>query len=468
MPFSKTDFTRYLQCPKSLWLLKHRPDEFPHGEFTDYAQKLTAEGTEVEEHARRLIEARDDAGRYSFQTVYETERGLHARVDMVRTNDDGSINLYEVKSSTSVKPKQIKDACFQMLAAQELGHRVDQVFIVHLNGGYVRDGEIDPEALLTFANVTTQVQEAEGETRQEITTALAFLAQEEIDETSCNCLTTTKSNHCDSFGYFNPDMPQPSIYDLPRITQSRVQSFVESSRFSLDDIQPDEVTAGQRPVLQSAQSAAPQIVRQALAQWFSAVQYPLYFIDYETYASAIPIVNGARPQSPIPFQYSLHIKRTPEDDLTHVEYLADEAALPSAMIAHMEQHIGPAGSVISWHKSFENTQNTTMATQFPDSARFLQDLTARTFDLEDIFKTAYVDIAFGGSTSIKKVLPVIVPELNYDGMRIANGTDAMIGWKGLIDLPKGDEKNALRTAMLEYCKLDTQAMVRIFEAMRQV
>lgn len=468
MSFSKTDFTRYLQCPESLWLLKHRPDDYPHGEFTDYAQKLAAEGTEVEEHARRLIEASDDAGRYSFQTVYETERGLHARADMVRTNDDGSINLYEVKSSTSVKPKQIKDACFQMLAAQALGHHVNEVFIVHLNGRYVRDGEIDPEALLTFANVTAGVRAAEEETRREVSSALALLAQDEIDETSCSCLTRTKSNHCDSFDHFNRDMPQPSIYDLPRITQSRVQTFVESSRFSLGDIQPGEVTAGQRPVLQSAQSAAPQVDRQALAQWFTAAEYPLYFIDYETYTSAIPLVDGARPQSPIPFQYSLHIKRTPEDDLTHVEYLADEAALPSDMIAHMEQHIGPEGSVISWHSSFENTQNTTMATQFPANAPFLQGLIDRTLDLEDIFKTAYVDIAFGGSTSIKKVLPVLVPELNYDGMRIANGTDAMIGWKRLIDLPDGDEKEALRTAMLAYCKLDTYAMVRIFEAMQRV
>jgi hypothetical protein len=469
MPLSKTDFTRFLQCPKSLWLLKHRPDDYPHGEPSAYARKLAAEGTEVEAYVRQHIETCDDADLYSFQTAFETQRGLHARADMVRNNDDGSINLYEVKSSTSVKANQIKDACFQMLVAQELGHRVDQVFIVHLNGEYARDGDIDPDALLTFTDVTERVREAEEATQQEITSALTLLAQDEIDETSCSCLQLSRSNHCDSFGYFNPNIPSSSIYDLPRVSKPQLENFTGGGRFSLGDIQTREVTQEQVLVLQSAQSAAPQIDRQALTQWFAAVEYPLYFIDYETYASAFPIVHGARPQSPIPFQYSLHIKQSPEDtELVHVEYLAEEAALPSAMIAHMEQHIGPTGSVISWHSSFENTQNRTMATQFPAKAAFLQGLVDRTLDLELVFKTAYVDIAFGGSTSIKKVLPVLAPELNYDGLDIANGTDAMIGWKRLIDLPDGDEKNALRTAMLAYCKLDTYAMVRIFEAMQRV
>ncbi|MGB1338206.1 MAG: DUF2779 domain-containing protein [Planktomarina sp.] len=174
-------------------------------------------------------------------------------------------------------------------------------------------------------------------------------------------------------------------------------------------------------------------------------------------------------KSPIPFQYSLHVKRTPDDlELVHVEYLADEAALPRAMVEHMQQHIGPTGSVISWHASFENTQNKTMAKQFPDKAEFLNSLIDRTLDLEDIFAAAYVDIAFGGSTSIKKVLPVLASDLDYAGMAVANGTDAMEAWKRLIAMADGKDRDRLRADMLEYCKLDTYAMVRIFEEMERI
>lgn len=296
-----------------------------------------------------------------------------------------------------------------------------------------------------------------------------LLQAEEIDETNCSCLTLSKANHCDSFEYFNKGIPKPSIYNLPRISKAKLETFASEGRFDLDEIGLDEVTEKQALVLRSAQLKEPVIDQGALSHWFSKAEYPLYFLDYETYASAIPLVDGARPQAPIPFQYSLHIKRTPDDmELVHVEYLADEAALPRAMIEHMEQHVGPKGSVISWHASFENTQNKTMAKQFPDKAEFLHGLIDRTLDLEEIFTVAYVDIAFGGSTSIKKVLPVLASDLDYAGMEIANGTDAMEGWRRLIAMQEGEERDLLRANMLEYCKLDTYAMVRIFEEMERV
>jgi hypothetical protein len=138
------------------------------------------------------------------------------------------------------------------------------------------------------------------------------------------------------------------------------------------------------------------------------------------------------------------------------------------MIEHMEYHIGATGSLVSWHASFENTQNKTMAAQYPDKADFLHDLIKRTLDLEDVFKDGYVDIAFAGSTSIKKVLPVIAPDLSYKEMDVANGTDAMEAWVRLITMPDGNDRDQLREAMLEYCKLDTYAMVRLFEEMERI
>jgi hypothetical protein len=473
MQISKTDFIHHLNCPKSLWLLKHKPDKYPHGEFSDYMKKLTFEGYEVEAYVKKLIKNQPNAASYSFQSIFQTQRGLYAKADVIRDNGDGTINLYEVKSSTSVKSSgqhnQIKDAAFQKIAAEETGLKVARVFIVHLNKDYVRQGDIDPEQLLILADVTSDVVEIETVTGAEIDGALGLLAEHEIDESSCSCLQLTKSNHCDSFDYFNPAIPTPSIFTLPRISKAKIAGFVADGRFDLDEIGLDEVTDKQIPVLQSAHLKTPIIDQAAIACFFNKAAYPIYFIDYETYSSAIPLVDGARPQAPIPFQYSLHVKRTPEDtELLHVEYLAEAAAMPLAMIEHMQSHIGATGSLVSWHASFENTQNKTMAVQYPDKADFLNDLIKRTLDLEDVFKDGYVDIAFAGSTSIKKVLPVVVPDLTYEGMDVASGTDAMEAWIRLITMPNSAEKDQLREAMLEYCKLDTYAMVRIFEDMERV
>ena len=138
------------------------------------------------------------------------------------------------------------------------------------------------------------------------------------------------------------------------------------------------------------------------------------------------------------------------------------------MIENMQKHIGDVGSIVSWHASFENTQNRNMAVMYPPKHDFLHGLVERTVDLEDLFKEGYVDINFHGSTSIKKVLPVLVPELDYAGMDVASGTDAMEAWQRLISLPAGQAKDDLRKLMLEYCELDTLAMVRIFEFMEKV
>ena len=149
--------------------------------------------------------------------------------------------------------------------------------------------------------------------------------------------------------------------------------------------------------------------------------------------------------------------------LDHHEYLADKAALPLELVESLEQCIGPVGSIISWHKTYENTRNMEMAALYPQKADFLNDLTQRMVDLEDVFTTGYVDIAFGGSTSIKKVLPIIVPDLSYDDMDIGDGTAAMDGWKKMLNMPVGIERDRQREALLEYCKLDTLAMVRIYQ-----
>lgn len=473
MQLSKTDFIQFLQCPKSLWLLRRKSELYQRGAFSDYMQKIVTEGYAIEESLKSYLSSQKDRDKYFYQTVFTTSEGLLARADCTRQNDDGTINIYEVKSSTSVQrgspQNQIKDATFQKIAAEGAGFKVARVFIVHLNSRYTRDGEVNAGELLVFSDVTTEVDDLFSETLREIEAAILLLNSATIDETSCSCLELTKSNHCDSFDYFNPSIPKPSIYNLPRISKSKLCNFVADGRFALDDIGLDEVTEKQSHVLRSAHLKEPVVDHTIISKWFSKLEYPVYFLDYETYASATPIIDGARPHAPIPFQYSLHIKRSLNDNkLEHVEYLAEEATLPISLIEHMQKNIGDVGSVVSWHASYENTQNRNMAVMYPAKSDFLQGLIDRTVDLEDLFKEGYVDIKFQGSTSIKKVLPVLAPDLDYAGMEVANGTDAMEAWQRLVSLPKGSQKNELRKSMLEYCKLDTLAMARIFEFMENL
>lgn len=212
-------------------------------------------------------------------------------------------------------------------------------------------------------------------------------------------------------------------------------------------------------VVRAAKADHPQIYKDIIEGLLSAYQFPLYFFDYETFASAIPLIDGARPHQHYPVQYSLHIVDK-DGRITHKEFLQREAKLPRNLVDQMENDFGAEGSIVSWHASFEKTQNKEMAKWFPEKAEFLTTINQRMVDLEDIFKEAYVDIKFKGSTSIKKVLPVICPHLGYQGLQIMDGANAMDAWHQMIQA-EGSKAEEIAGALLAYCKMDTLAMVEI-------
>lgn len=465
MELTKTDFIHYLNCPKSFWLLKHEPDQYPHGEFSVFLQKLIREGYEVESYVRQYFDTKDGCD-LDYQAVFKTADGLFARVDAIELTNEGQVNLYEVKSSASVKTDEahnhIKDACFQRVCAERSGQKIDRVYLVHLNGDYIRSGAIDPSKLLVFSDITQDVQNIHSETKAEIESALTLLKQKDIDRSHCPCLQKSRGNHCDTFSDLNPGIPNLSIYSLPRLGKQKRAELVANNEFDLRELPSDyPLSEIQSLVMLAAKNGVPQIDIRSIRDILSTYLFPLHFFDYETFASAVPLVDGGSPHKHFPVQYSLNIL---DDDgtLTHKEFLQREPQLPLNLIEQMEENFGEMGSVVSWHASFEKTQNKEMAKWFPEKANFLKDINDRMVDLEDVFKRAYVDARFGGSTSIKKVLPVICPQLGYDHLDVQDGVSAMDAWQKMIE-SKGAEADNQAKALLSYCKMDTIAMVKIYK-----
>jgi hypothetical protein len=151
-----------------------------------------------------------------------------------------------------------------------------------------------------------------------------------------------------------------------------------------------------------------------------------------------------------------------------VDFLYTESGDPSrAFVESMQKQIGPIGSVIVWHKDFECGRNKELGQRIPESKSFFDDLEKRIFDLEIIFKKQYhVHKDYKGSSSIKKVLPVLVPHLKYDGLAIKEGGTAAQKWNELITgALSQDEKDLIVENLRTYCKLDTYAMYAIWKAL---
>jgi len=494
MYLSKTDFLQYLQCPKCLWLKKNNPDLYVRPNISEFDQKLIDEGYEVELAAREMFDrgvlvagSNEEAAlktqelieeRVSpvFQATFISKSGLLAKIDILIYNEfSGAWTIYEVKSSTSIKTgrddNHILDITFQKLVMSQVGIPVDQAYIIHLNKDFKKIGEIELFELFTTTDVTESLSQEYSRIESEAAMALEFLKDQDVDLSSCSCLYSSRRNHCSSFSVLNPNIPDYSIHDIARISSKNLRLLIDDLIMNILDIPENfKLTQNQKTQVELEKSQKPEINIENIKQTLEQLEYPLVFLDYETYVSAIPKVEGFSPHQHVPFQVSIHILQ-PERKLKHHEYLADNIEnAPLELVEFLHETIPPKGTLISWHASFENTRNKQIAEIYPEHSQFLLELNDRTFDLESIFKDDYRHPGFRGKTSIKKVLPVLCPEFSYKNIDIQSGTEAMESWRKTIfdeDLEE-PERTQIQKALLEYCELDTLAMVKIFKHLLDV
>ncbi|OHA84087.1 MAG: hypothetical protein A2937_02735 [Candidatus Yonathbacteria bacterium RIFCSPLOWO2_01_FULL_47_33b] len=489
MTLTKTDFKEFLLCDKCLWLKKKRPEEYTPGEFSLFLQKLIKDGYEVEEYVQKLFPdgvfvtgnketllARTQellqGSNSIFQATFETKQGLFAKIDILNFNaETGKWDIYEVKASseikTDLKHNHIKDVGFQTIVAEDAGVNVGDSYIIYINKEYRRAGEVDINQLFIIENVTEQIHEEKEVVRAEIERALVMLAKDEISLVGCDCLYKSHGQRCDCFHKFNPQVPEYSVHHI--VQGNKLRQLLDMGVLEIADIPEDfDLTDIQRDKVTLQKTGRPIINTEGIDETLSQLTFPLYFLDYETYGTPIPLLDGYKTNQQIVFQVSVH-KLDADGTLEHFEYLA--GGLPGAtngLLDALRGCVGPVGSVIVWYESFEKGRNMELAELHPEHRGFLEDINSRVFDLMKIFKDDYQHPDFQGSASIKKVLPVLLPELSYKTLDIQNGTMALSEWEKMIRGGMSDEDiEKTKANLLKYCALDTMAMVEIFEVLRR-
>lgn len=492
---SKTLFLHFLDCPRNTWVKIHKPDIYEKFPISEFDRHLMEQGNEVESYARNLFPGGIEVVSTGDEACYETARlmtakaptlfqatfivdGFIARNDaLVYDKRNDSWDLYEIKGTNSIKENtadehdHIDDLAFQASILRRAKIKVGKYFLVHLNKEYIRSGELDMKALFVMEDQTDKVLARLEKTQQEMEAAKEYLLSDKEPSEGCKCLYRGRSRHCTTFQYSNSQVPNYSVHDIARIgaSKKKLESLVERDIFDLNDVPEDmDLSEIQWNQIKTHQRNKPIIDMKSISENLAKVSFPIYFLDYETFAPAIPIFNGYSPYQRIPFQLSLHVLKNASSSPEHVEYLHEERTDPSENVARLlEEHIKPGGTVISWNKSFEIGVNKEIGLRNPKYKALMERINGSMYDLRDIFqKQHYVHPGFRGSTSVKKVLPILVPDLKYEDLDIKEGGQASDAWWTMLS-PATKESDRLKISkdLKIYCGLDTLAMLKIWESL---
>jgi len=488
MTLSKTDYILYRECPKNAWMKIHKPDVYYASELSEFEKHIIETGNDVELVARQLfpsailIEGRDERARLETldhiskkdQTIFQPifmKDGFLAAVDVLKYDpENDGYKIYEIKATNEVDEKvHLYDLAFQVVLLRKCGIKITVINLLHLNKEYVRSGELDIIKLFSIDDVGEKVEDMLAVVSDEMNIALEYLSSEKEPNGPCCCIYKGRSSHCSTFKHNNPHVPEYSVHDLNRIGSSKKKliELIDGNVFHMHEADGRIVfSEGQQNQIDAHINDSVLIKKDMIAEEFSKLEYPLYFLDYETFPSAVPLFDGYSSYDQVPFQYSLQVLETPDAEPKSFEFIHTESGDPCpVLVKSLRSHIGPKGSVIVWYKPFEKTRNTEMGMRLPECKVFFEEINKRIFDLMEIFsKQYYVHKDFKGSSSIKKVLPVLVPELSYKELLIKEGGTASQAWKKIVDGKYSkEEAKELINALKIYCNLDTYAMYAIFK-----
>lgn len=474
---SKSDYVLGIKCLNALWFKKYRKDL-----ETEKNQAVLDNGTAVGELAcdrfpggvRITAKPWEDAAitqtksaisgkaPFIYEATLSTDTGEYCAVDILRNNNDGTWDIIEVKSTTEPHDYHYIDASFQRYVFTKCGINVRNCFIMTLNKEYVRHGNLDLEQLFALHDVTADLQDIET-VQHEIERIRAVLGGTElgiaISKVKCN-----KFYECPYKHHCWKDVPQYSVFDA--FKGAMADKVYSEYGADLSNV-PAGVRANQSHPgdIEAFLDNVDVINKDILRDFTKKLHWPLYFLDYESIMSAVPMFDNSRPYQQICFQFSLHVQREPGAELEHYEYLHDDPNTDPrpGLIKKLIETIGDTGSVIVYNQIFEQGRNTEMARDFPEYADQLNAINARMVDLLIPFRLrGLYRPCQNGSASIKQTLPAFVPEMSYENLGIHNGDEAS---KNFMDFMTGkqtpDQTKQMMSDLHEYCGQDTMAMVHL-------
>lgn len=486
MRISKSKFVAGVQCLKRLYWEVHQPGLAARSDGAN--QAIIEQGQEVGLLARQLfpggVEVSGSGGLEAairstrelvanpevpaiFEGAFE-HQGVIVKTDILQRRKQNHWRLVEVKSTADLKDHHSEDVAIQSYVLSGSGLNLASVWLAHINREYVLTGtEVDPHQFFLFRNLTTRAKNLQPELVIRLRSQFRVLAMPKAPDIPAgpHCINPVV---CEFFSHCNQPLPEDHIGYLPRLHANAIEELEQMGVESIHDIPADfELSEFQRRVCTAMQTGQPWFSADLKTE-FESLKYPLCFMDFETVNPSIPRFVGMHPYDHIPFQFSVHVQQEPGAAPNHFEFLAMDNGDPRpAFISSLCEALAERGSIVVYNEQFESQRLWELAGWLPDYAQRIRDIQRRLWDLLPVVRNHVYHPAFGGSFSLKAVLPALVPEMTYEGMEVPNGRAAGLAWESMIRGNASEsERQAKRKALLDYCGQDTLALVRVLEKLR--
>ena len=477
---SKSRFLSGLQCHLRLWhtcfnrelasaVSPVQQAIFDTGhQVGELATRLYPQGVLIEEDhlhheeavqtTLKVMQDQDVRSIYEAAFIYDDVR---IRVDILERLPDGQWNLIEVKSSTSVKDVHLPDVAIQHYVLQGLGLNINRVSLLLINNQYVYDGNnLDLESLFSAFDVTDQVLTLQNELPLKITAHKEMLSAPNapVIRPSRHC---THPYDCEFWDYCTRDMPEHWVFNLYGISQQKFGELTLMDVKNIRDIPDSFYLTELQKRMQRCVVNNDAFISRKLYDQLTNVDHPIHFLDFETVNPAIPRYANTRPYQIIPFQWSDHILDA-NGTLEHKEYLSDDDKDPREFFVRtLLDALGKKGTIYIY-TPYEKGIITRLAEHFPQYRDDLLLILNRFKDLCAIIRNYFYHPGFHGSYSLKSVLPVLVPNMDYAKLAIQEGSQASFEFLHTLDPSTSpDEKQRIKKELLEYCGYDTLGMVKI-------
>lgn len=485
---SKSSFIRGVQCEKHLYLYKYHYKEMD--QLSEMQKAIFKRGTDVGKLAQQLFSGGIDASPNSQfeydkavkltnkllndkqKIIYEASFNFSdvlAVADIV-VNEKSGLKIFEVKSSTSISETYIRDAALQYWVISNCGYKIKDFSITYINNQYVRKGKLDIKELFVTESVLKLILPLQKWVEENVNQFKKVLTKKVIPQIDIgeHCYDPYT---CGFYEYCRKHIPENSIFDLSGIHLTKKYDLYRSGIVKLQDITDDiELSKNARLQVDIFKGKKDLIDKKAIKEFLFDLNYPIYFMDFETFQPAVPMFDNSKPYMQIPFQYSLHYKKNKNSKIEHFEFLAETGNDPRIkFIENLLRDTKSEGDILTYNKSFEVLRLKEIAEAFPKYKKEIEERISRVKDLMLPFqKKYYYTYKMQGSYSIKYVLPALIPELSYADLEINEGGLASVAFESLYfetDLMRIAE---IRNNLLEYCKLDTFAMVKLLEKLESL